>query len=436
MGKSQELYKRARKIIPGGTQLFSKRPEMFLPEYWPAYYKKAEGCYVWDLDGKKYVDMSYMGVGACILGYSDKDVNEAVKKAVNQGSISTLNCPEEVDLAKRLCQIHPWADMARFAKTGGEAASIAIRIARTKTRKSKVLFCGYHGWHDWYLSANLRNDKELSDHLLSGLSASGIPKNLEGTAVPFHYNDLKGFLDLIHQHKEDIACVVMEPIRNFYPQKGFLEKIREVTKEFGIVLIFDEVSSGWRLAAGGAHLKFKVNPDLAIFGKGMSNGYAMAAIIGRGKVMQAAQDTFISSTYWTERIGLVASLVTINKIKKHNIPRHLDRIGRQIQTGWRQSAQKHKLDISIQGIPPMGHFQFNDKNSLILKTLFTQLMLEKGFLATTAFYASYAHKERHVEGYLKAVDDVFHALAKIILKGNPKHFLKGPVCHSGFQRLN
>ncbi len=435
MGKSQELYKEAKKIIPGGTQLLSKRPEMFLPDFWPAYYKKAKGCKVWDLDGNKYIDMSYMGIGSNVLGYADKDVDETVKKAIDKGSMTTLNSPDEVELAKLLCRIHPWADMVRYARTGGEAMAIAVRIARAKTGKDLILFCGYHGWHDWYLSTNLADDKALDGHLLPGLEPKGVPRSLKGTAIPFNYNNIDEFLRLIETHKKKIASVVMEPIRDHYPKKGFLEKIREITEKLKIVLIFDEVSSGWRLNLGGAHLKLRVNPDIAVFAKALSNGYPMAAIIGKREVMEAAQETFISSTYWTEGIGPAAAIETIKNLEKNKVSKHLIEMGKRVQEGWKSYAKKYNLDIDVGGICPLGHFGFKYENALALKTLFTQLMLEKGFLATTAFYPSFAHKEEHIEKYLIAVDEAFSFISKAIREGDPKKYLKGPVCHSGFKRL-
>lgn len=436
MGKSQELYKQAKKIIPGGTQLLSKRPEMFLPDLWPAYYDKAKGCEVWDLDGNKYIDMSYMGIGASVLGYADTDVDKKVKEAIAKGTITTLNCPEEVELAKVLCKIHPWAQMVRYARTGGEAMAIAVRIARAKTGKDLILFCGYHGWYDWYLSANLAGDKALDGHLLPGLNPLGVPRGLKGTTIPFEYNDINTFLKLIKKYKNNVAAVVMEPIRNYYPQKGFLKTIREITKKLNIVLIFDEVSSGWRLTLGGAHLMFKINPDIAVFAKAMSNGYPMAAIIGKKDIMNIAQDSFISSTYWTERIGPVAALATIKKLKDKKAPQYLQKIGKQIQIGWEKIAKKHKLKITISGVYPLGHFEFNYTKPLVLKTLFTQKMLEEGFLATNAFYASFAHKIKHINSYLKAVDKTFAYIVKAIKAGNPEKYLKGPICHNGFKRLN
>ena len=435
MNSGANLYKKAKKIIPGGTQLLSKRPEMFLPDLWPAYYDKVKGCKVWDLDGNEYIDMSYMGIGACILGYADEDVNTAVKKAIDKGNMSTLNCPEEVELAQILCEIHPWAGMVRYARTGGEAMAIAVRIARAKTGKDLVLFCGYHGWQDWYLSANLADDEALDGHLLPGLAPKGVPRGLKGTVFPFNYNDRDAFLELINKYKDNLGVVVMEPIRNYYPKEGFLETIREITKKLRIVLIFDEVTSGWRLNIGGAHLSFKVEPDIAVFAKAISNGYPMAAIIGKPEIMETAQDSFISSTYWTERIGPVAALTTIKKLKRDNIPEHLINIGKDVQEGWKKLLEKHGLNITVSGINPLGHFSFNYDNPLVLKTLFTQLMLEKGFLATNTFYASYAHKREHVKKYLEKVDETFDFISKAIKEGNPKKYLKGPICHAGFRRL-
>lgn len=426
---------KARKLIPGGTQLLSKRPEMFLPTLWPAYYDRAKGCEVWDLDGNSYIDMSYMGIGSCILGYCDTNVDNAVKMAIDKGSMTTLNCPEEIQLAEVLCEIHPWAEMVRYARTGGEAMAIATRIARARTEKDLILFCGYHGWHDWYLSANLADDKALDGHLLSGLQPKGVPRSLKGTAVPFNYNDTKEFLSLVDKYKGEISAVVMEPIRNYYPQGGFLEIVRETTKTSGIVLIFDEITSGWRLNLGGAHLKLGVEPDIAVFAKAVSNGYPMAAVIGRVNVMDAAQDTFISSTYWTERIGPVAALATINKLRQNDVPEYLIIRGEEVQKGWKRLAQKHHLDITVSGIYPLSHFSFEYENPMLLKTLFTQLMLEKRYLATTGFYASYAHKQEHIEGYLEAVDEVFGFMSKAIEEGEPEKCLKGPVCHAGFGRL-
>ncbi len=433
--KAQLLYEKAKKLIPGGTQLLSKRPELFAPDVWPAYYSRAKGIEVWDLDGNKYRDMSYMGIGSCMLGYADDDVNKAVKEAIDMSSMCTLNAPEEVDLSELLVELHPWADMVRYARTGGESVAMAVRIARAATGKDMVLFCGYHGWHDWYLSANLSNDKALDGHLLPGLEPKGVPRALLGTSLPFKYNDTEGFKKLFEENSGNIAAVVMEPLRNYYPEEGFLETIRSMTEKAGAALVFDEISSGWRLAAGGAHLKLGINPDIAVFGKAMSNGFPMAAVIGKSDIMSAAQESFISSTFWTDRTGPAASLVTIRKIRDLNVPEHLFEIGKRVQEGWADAARKHGLEINVSGIYPMGHFTFEYPDPQSIKTLFVQLMLEKGFLATNAFYASYAHKKQDVDEYLESVDEVFDFLYHSIKRDDVKKHLKGGIAHSGFKRL-
>lgn len=435
MGKSQELYNKAKKLIPGGTQLLSKRPEMFLPDLWPAYYSKAKGCQIWDLDNNQYTDMSYMGIGSCILGYAEETVNTAVKNAINSGNMTTLNAPEEVELAELLCDLHPWADEVRYARSGGESMAIAVRIARAKTRKDVVLFCGYHGWHDWYLAANLADDEALDGHLIPGLSPRGVPRGLKGTSFPFKYNDVDSFLALYEEHKDNIAAVVMEPLRNVYLDKDFIDVIHKKTKDNDIVLIVDEITAGWRLNVGGAHLILGIRPDIAVFGKAISNGFPMGVILGKKEVMDAAQDTFISSTYWTDRIGFVSSLATIRALQKNNVVEHLGKMGKKVQEGWIEAARIHGLDIYVDGIYPLGHFGFNHEKAILLKTLFTKLMLEKGFLVTTAFYASYAQKEDDVQRYLKAVNEVFSTLAGYINANDIETHLETPVCHSGFSRL-
>jgi glutamate-1-semialdehyde aminotransferase len=431
----QELYKEGKKRIPGGTQLLSKRPEMFLPEHWPSYYSKAKGAEIWGLKNEKFVDMSYMGIGACILGYADPDVNKAVHKAIDSGSMTTLNCPEEVELAELLCELHPWAQMVRYARCGGESMTIAVRIARAYTGRDKVAFCGYHGWHDWYLASNLSDKKALDGHLLPGLAPAGVPRGLTGTALPFHYNNIEELETIVKNHGKDLAAIVMEPIRNHEPKPGFLERIRKIANKLGAVLIFDEITAGWRMNAGGIHLRYNVNPDIAVLGKAISNGYPMAAVIGVKDVMEAAQSSFISSTYWTERIGPVAAIATIKKFIRCNVAAHLNKVGEKVQEVWKTSASEAGIAITVSGIPPLGHFSFDYSEGEKIRTLFTQIMLEKGFLATNAFYASYAHKDKHINKYRRAVRDTFHVLSDIIKKGEIDKYLKGPVAHTGFARL-
>lgn len=428
------MWSKAKKIIPGGNQLLSKRPERFLPNLWPAYFKKAKGVEVWDIDGNKFIDMSIMGVGTCILGYADQDVNRAVKKAIDAGSMSTLNSKEEVDLAELLLKLHPWAEMARFARTGGEAMAIAVRIARACTGKDIIAFCGYHGWSDWYLSANLADKKNLDGQLLPGLEPAGVPRCLKGTAIPFNYNKIEELKKIVKEN--NIGVIVMEPRREHEPQKDFLEEVRRIADKIGAVLIFDEITSGFRMNVGGIHLLYSVWPDIAVFAKGMSNGFPMAAIIGKRKVMDAAQKTFISSTYWTENAGPTAAIATIKKLKKHNVPAYLIKVGKSIRKGWQILAKKYDLKINVMAIPPLATFQFDyGEDSQALHTLFTQEMLKRGYLASKNVYVSWCHKKHHIEKYLKNADEVFGIIKDAILKNNVKKLLKGPVAHAGFKRL-
>jgi glutamate-1-semialdehyde aminotransferase len=333
-----------------------------------------------------------------------------------------------------MIELHPWADMARFARGGGDAMAVAIRIARAATRKDMILFSGYHGWHDWYLSANLADNAALDGQLLPGLKPAGIARNLKGTSCPFLYNNTTEFLSLVEKYGNQIGGVVLETIRNMEPDKDFFTTIERETARLNVPLIVDEVSSGFRMNCGGAHLVVGLHPDMAVFAKGISNGFPMGVIIGKARFMDAAQDSFISSTYWTERIGPVAALATIQKMRNCRVQAHLMECGKQVQEGWSHLAQKHGLDIHVSGIYPLSHFDFN-VNPLVCKTLYTQEMLSRNFLATTSFYPGYAHKKNHIDEYLQATDEVFGFITEVLKEKYPEKYLKGPVCQSGFKRL-
>tara|TARA_R110002033_G_scaffold68146_1_gene119348 strand:+ start:5450 stop:6760 length:1311 start_codon:yes stop_codon:yes gene_type:complete len=434
-GTGQELYKKAKTLIPGGTMLLSKRPEMFLPEHWPSYFSKAKGCQVWDLDGNKFTDMSIMGIGTNTLGYGYQAVDDAVMDVVRKGNMSTFSCPEEVYLAEKLVEINPWADMVRFARTGGEANSIAIRIARAASGKDKVAICGYHGWHDWYLSANHNKGDGLSNHLLAGLSPKGVPKNLKDTVYPFHYNNYEELLDIVT--KNDIGVIKMEVVRNFGPEDNFLQKVRDLATSKNIVLIFDECTSGFRETFGGIYKKYNVEPDIAMYGKTIGNGYALTAVVGRKSVMESAQNTFISSTFWTERIGPTAALKTLEVMEELKSWDIITEQGTKMQKGWRDLAKKNDINITVNGIPSLSTYAFDSENAISYKTYVTQEMLKKGFLASTNFYACIAHTDDKIAAYLDALEDVYHTISQCE-KGNKSinELLNGPVCHSGFKRLN
>ncbi len=434
MGTGQKLWKRAKRVIPGGNMLLSKRAEMFLPEQWPAYFSKAKGCKVWDLDGSEYIDMSIMGIGTNILGYGHPEVDAAVQQTVVAGNMSTFNCPEEVYLAEKLIELHPWADMARFARAGGEANAIAIRIARAATGKDKVAICGYHGWHDWYLSANLGDDKSLDGHLLPGLEPNGVPRNLRGTVFPFNYNRYDELETLVNAH--DIGVIKMEVVRNQGPEDNFLHKVRQLATDRGIVLIFDECTSGFRETFGGLHKKYGVEPDMAMFGKALGNGYAITATIGRREIMEAAQSTFISSTFWTERIGPTAALKTLEVMERLQSWDTITRIGLAIRQRWQQLADQHGLKIDHWGLPALTGFTIQSPNALAYKTLITQEMLANGYLAGNSVYVCIEHTPEIIDAYFDALDPVFGLIKECEEGRDVTTLLKGPLCHTGFKRLN
>lgn len=433
--KSFQLQEKAKKRIPGLTQLLSKRPDMFSYGVWPGFYSKAKGVEVWDLDGNKYFDMSIGGIGANVLGYAVDEVDEAVIEAIKKGNSCSLNCPEEVQLADKLCEIHPWADNVRFSRTGGESMVIAVRIARAYTGKDKVAFCGYHGWHDWYMAANLGTENALGEHLISGLNPAGVPKGLAGTAYPFRYNQLDELKEIVSKNKNDLGVIVMESIRGDEPTKEFIQGVRTIATEIGAVLIVDEISAGFRMNTGGAHLKLKLVPDIAVFSKALGNGYPIAAIIGKGHIMDAAQSTFISSTNWTERIGPTAALKMLEIHQRDNVSDHLIRMGTKVQKGWTSLAEKNQLSIDVGGIPPLSQFSFNTRDSNAVKALFIQLMLERGFLASNSFYSMFSHTDEHLDAYLKSVDSSFITIKQALDQDNVNPLLKGKPSASGFKRL-
>lgn len=434
MGSGQKLWKRAKNVIPGGGMLLSKRAEMFLPEQWPTYFSKSKGCTVWDLDGKAYIDMSIMGIGTNILGYGHPEVDAAVRQTVEAGNMSTFNCPEEVYLAEKLVELHPWADMTRLARSGGEANAIAIRIARAASGKDKVAVCGYHGWHDWYLSANLGDDENLAGHLLPGLEPKGVPQNLRGTVFPFNYNDYVELEALVNAH--DIGVIKMEVVRNQGPEDNFLQKVRQLATDRGIVLIFDECTSGFRQTLGGLHKLYGVEPDMAMFGKALGNGYAITATIGRREVMEAAQSTFISSTFWTERIGPTAALKTLEVMERQRSWEMITRTGLTIRQEWQRLADKHDLLIDHWGLPALTGFTFRGGNTLAYKTLVTQEMLAKGYLAGNSVYVCTEHTPKILADFFEALDPIFGLIKECEDGRDVMSLLKGPVCHGGFKRLN
>ena len=431
----QKIWKRAKKIIPGGNMLLSKRPEFYLENKWPTYFSKAKDCFIWDLDGNKFLDMSMMGVGTNILGYGNSYVDKKVNEIVKKGNMSTLNCKEEVLLAEKLLELHPWAGMCKFTRSGGEANAVAIRIARAYTKKQKVLVCGYHGWHDWYLAANLQKDG-LEKHLLKGISAVGVPNELANTIYTFEYNDFKNFMKILNSD-DKIGIVKMEVTRNYLPKSNFLKKIRDICNKKNIILIFDECTSGFRGAMGGLHKIFNVTPDVAIFGKALGNGYAINAIIGKKSIMEKCNETFISSTFWTERIGPTAALATLKEFEKNKSWEVITNKGNFIRKRWLQIAKKNNLKIKILGIPAISSFIFKSKNNLKYRTLVTQELLKVNILATNTIYLCIKHHKKYINKYLKNLNKVFKLINKCEKKKlNINDILENDTSKSFFGRLN
>ena len=438
LSTGQKLWKRAKTIIPGGNMLLSKRPEMYLPKKWPTYYSKAKGCYIWDLDNIKYTDLSLMSVGTNILGYANSKIDNAVIKSIKKSNMSTFNCPEEIYLTEKLLDMHPHFHMARYARTGGEANSIAIRIARASSGKDKVAICGYHGWHDWYLSAN-HNSKEkkgvLKDHLLPGLSTNGVPKNLKNTTYPFMFNDYNTLKDICNKNK--IGVIKMEIFRNFPPKNNFLKKVRNLANKKNIVLIFDECTSGFRETFGGLHLKYKVNPDICILGKALGNGFAITTILGSKEVMEAAQNTFISSTFWTERSGYIAGLKTLEEMEKIKSWNIISKQGKKLKMKLTKLGQKHKLKLKISGLSSCPSFMISSDKWIKYKTYITQELLKKRILGANTTYLSIFHNDKIIQKYINCLDKIFYYIKRSENNDlNINEILNNDVCHTGFKRLN
>jgi len=434
--KTQQTWKKAKKIIPGGNMLLSKRPEIFLPNKWPAYFKKAKGCLVTDLDNKTYLDMSLMGVGTCVLGYSNEQVDKAVANSINKGNMSTLNCEEEYLLSKKLLKINKWAAMVKLARTGGEANAIAVRIARAASnpKKQNIAICGYHGWHDWYLSANIKNKKNLDKHLLSGLSTKGVPNNLKGTVHPFNFNNISEFTKVIK--KNNIGIVKMEIFRSNPPTKEFIDTINYLREKHKFILIFDECTSGFRETYGGLHKKFNIFPDICIYGKAMGNGYGITAVVGKKNIMDNAQQTFISSTFWTERVGPTAALKTLEIMEKIKSWKTVSSKGKYFKKRLNNLAQKYELPINIFGSNGIPSFNFDSKNNLKYKTFITQEMLKKNILASNVVYISVMHNLEKFNNYFESIEKIFEKIADCEKGYKIDKLLEGPVCHTTFQRLN
>lgn len=435
--KSMTLFQRACELIPGGTQLISRRPTRFACGVSPVYAERASGSRFWDVDGNEYIDW-VSGIGAIILGYCDPVVDEAVRQQIAKGTMYSINHELEVELAEELVNTIPCAEMVRYAKGGGEACAMAVRIARGFTGRDKILFCGYHGWHDWYLAANLREDAGLDTHLFPGIDPTGVPKSLAGTAIPFPYGDLDALGTALDENRGEIAAVIMEPFRSDLPPDGYLAGVAELAADHNVTLIFDEVSTGFRPHASGAQGLVNVSPDLAVFAKSISNGYPMGAVVGRRDVMEAASRMFISSTYWSDTIGLRAALTTLREVRRRDVPKIVLDIGERLMTEITTVADEAGLPARCEGLSFHPHLTFeveHPQQRSQLATLFIQEMAKRGCHGYTSFYLNASQSAIDIEQTVAAARDVFRIMSHGLERDNLEALLECQQHVESFRRL-
>ena len=435
--KSMALYKRALELIPGGTQLISRRPNRVAYGVSPVYAHSAKGARFTDVDGFEYIDW-ISGIGSIILGYADPVVDEAVRKQMEKGTVYSVNHELEVELAEELCREIPCAEMVRYAKCGGEACAIAVRIARGTTGRDKILFCGYHGWHDWYLAANLAEEASLNSHLFPGIEATGVPQGLAGTALPFAFGDLNSLGELLDQHKGEVAAVIMEPLRSEIPPQGYLEGVAKLTREHGAIFIFDEVSAGLRFSTGGVQKYLGVTPDMAVFAKSISNGYPMAAVVGSRAVMEPASRMFISSTYWSDTIGLRAALTTMQEVRTRKVPDQLWKFGAELKRQLDEAAREVGLDAHCTGIDVHPHLHIataDPKQKSAVNTLYIQEMAKRGCHGYASFYLNAAQGDAELRQTVDAARESFTIIRDAMACGTVEQRLECLVQQDAFRRL-
>lgn len=340
MKKSYSMFEEATKLIPGGAPQ-SRHPATFIPGYYPLYISSGKGSKIYDIDNNAYIDW-LCSYGPIVLGHAFDRVDDAVIKQIRKGFCFNMNQTIGNKLAQKLIDIIPCAEMVRFLKTGSCATSAAIRIARIATGKNKILRCGFHGWHDW------------------AYGGKGVPAGVTEDVVPFIYNDLNSLEDVVKKYRGNIAAVIMMPLETTHPQKGFLEAIRKITLEEGIIFIFDEIRSGFRLAIGGAQEYYGVTPDMATFSKAIANGYPLACVVGTKEVMSAATQSFISATFIPNSLEMIASFETINILEEKKAVYHFFKIGSLLQNGLKKVIEELALEGSIQvtGVPVLPYMEF------------------------------------------------------------------------------
>jgi glutamate-1-semialdehyde 2,1-aminomutase len=435
--RSLEMYRRAGERIAGKTHLFGRRAELHAFGISPIYSDWQKDGRIRDVDGHEYVDFN-LGAGAVMLGHAFPDVVEAVQRQVAQGTGLTLNHPLEIEAADLLHEIVPCAEMVRFCKGGGEADMVAVRIARAATGRSKIVFSGYHGWHDWYIAANLAEEKALDRHLLPGIAPLGAPKELAGTAIPFEFNNLDSLRRALEANRGEVAAVILEPARTFLPEPGFLEGVRDLAHEHGAVLIFDEVVTGFRWSRGGAQQYYGVTPDVATFAKCISNGFALGAVTGRRDIMSVAIDSFISSVYWAEATGLAAAKATLRLYRDRDVAGAVWRFGESFIGACRKLIAETGAPVRILGLPPLPTLSFDVPDPAVRDqavTLYLQETARRGLNCGPGNFFCYTHTEADLRCALAAIGEALNAVARALKEGDVMRYLECPVRQSGFRRL-
>ncbi|MFA7419359.1 MAG: aminotransferase class III-fold pyridoxal phosphate-dependent enzyme [Melioribacteraceae bacterium] len=420
--KSNELYNRAVGLIPSVTQTLAKGPTQWVNGVAPKYLVKGKGSHVWDVDGNEYIDYM-MGVGPLSLGYAYPKIDEAIRKQLEDGITFSMMHPLEVEVAELIREIIPNAEAVRYSKTGADATSAAVRLARAYTGKDKILCCGYHGWHDWYISVTARKN--------------GIPESVQANSFTFNYNDINSLKNSID---ENTAAVILEPVVFNEPKDNFLHKVAELCKEKNVILIFDEMWTGFRMALGGAQEYFGIKADLATYSKAVANGMPISILAGKKEIMQLAdEDIFFYTTFGGEALSLAATKATIEELKEKNVPKFLDEQGAKLKNGYNSIAQKLGLDFTKAiGYNWRSMATFDEKagDPLIQKSLMQQEMIKRGVLWQGFFNMSYSHSNEDVEYTLKALEESLSILKQAVESNNLKAMLKGEPVQPVFRKVD
>ena len=421
--RSEELLKRELKVSPLAAQTYSKSYRYFCRGLAPSFMARGEGCYIYDVDGNKFID--YMcALGPITVGYNNPEVNEAVMHQVGKFASGSLQSELEVELAEKICEIIPCAEMVRFVKNGSDATTAAIRLARAFTGREEVLMSGYHGMHDWSIGASKNN--------------KGVPRAVQALTKTFKYNDPVDLETKLEQG--NVAAVILEPIQGNGPKDGYLEEVKSLTHRYGAVLIFDEVVSGFRYALGGASELYGVTPDLASFGKGMGNGYAISAVAGRKDLLKQIEDgVFVSTTFGGDSISMAASLATIKILERPGFYKNINEIGRQQLDGLVKLVEKYDLKdiLSVTGLPEHAGLSFEGHGNLSyldIQSVYSQTMIQNGILIFALYNLNASHTEAEAAKYLEATDKAFALIREAVDKDSVEEIFLGGKVNPVFKR--